>query len=1076
MLNRTISLFAAGLMAAAACLAQFDLGSAVGSVKDRSGLSIPNAAVELKNVATNVSRQTVTSPTGDFDFVALPPGPYAITVKQSGFKETTQTFEITVGQRVELNISMEVGAASQSVTVAANAVAVESASSDLSNLRTTQQVVDLPLNSRNFTQLVQLAPGVNAHGSSTNVSNGGYTAGRGTNGAVVNGNPSDIGIYLFDGIQSVDTDANVLIFFPPVDAIQEFKVQSSAAPAAYGGGPTIINVTFRSGTNDFHGAVYEFLRNSDFDAKNFFDSHTNPIPAFHLNQFGANIGGPVIIPHVFNGKDKLFFFADYEGRRVSQPQTYISTVPTAAFVTGDFSALLPKTVLHEPGSTTPLPNNQVPMSQIDPTAAKLIALYPRPNIPGGGLVNNFLYNGSLINNIDQGDVRVDYRTNNAAIFGRYSHENPATNNPGYLPAPAEGDGPGYPGLTLAPGTQAVLGYGLSIGPTKYYEVRLGYSRLPETIIDEDTAFGNLGEKLGIPNANPGGSPGLATITVSGNASLGDNQPGVRKANNIWELDQAFTWVKRNHELKFGFNFMLANFAFYTPANGDGKYAFNGQYTGYGLTDFMYGVPATSEIDITQFFDMQRYKMPFYVQDNWRVTSKLTLNLGLRDDLVTPWKERHNRFGIFDAANGGNVVALGTPGYPKNTVTDGRWTNFAPRAGFAYSLNSKTVVRAGFGIFYAYETSNSNPMAKNAPYNGSLLVSNSSGTAGFASSAPISAGFPANLPVLFPAAGTTFQMFQRSFKNPSANEWNFNIQRQLTNHDTFSIAYVGQSGVHILVAPNINAAVPGPGAVAARRPYPNLSDGTNNCMCANSSFNSLQMTYIYRLSSSLDFQGVYTYSHSLDDSSGNSNATGIQVPTNLALYRGNSDFDVRHSAVLSWSYALPFGRGQKFVSGARGPLQQAVGGWRLNSIDTFSTGSPYTPTMTTSLLNTGSGSQWPNRLASGTVSNPTIQEWFNPAAFVSPGNYLFGNSGRNILFGPGTKQFDLSLFKDFAFNESGSRRLQFRAEAFNIANTPQFNNPNASIGNAAAGVISSAGAPLLFQRTSRQIQLALKLYF
>src|SRR5258708_10740914 len=219
---------------------------------------------------------------------------------------------------------MKVGGASKSVRVDENVLMVETASSDVSNLRTRQQVVDLPLNSRNFTQLVQLAPGVNNHGNSTNVSNGGYTEGRGTSGAVVNGNPSDIGIYLFDGIQSVDTDANVLIFYPPVDAIQEFKVQTSAAPAAYGGGPSIINVTFRSGTNQFHGALYEFVRNSDFDAKNYFDSRTNPIPPFHMNEFGANLGGPVLIPHVFNGKDKLFFFADYEGKRVSQAQTYIS--------------------------------------------------------------------------------------------------------------------------------------------------------------------------------------------------------------------------------------------------------------------------------------------------------------------------------------------------------------------------------------------------------------------------------------------------------------------------------------------------------------------------------------------------------------------------------------------------------------------------------------------------------------------------------------------------------------------------------------------------------------------------------
>ena len=431
------------VLLASACFAQFELGSVNGTLKDQSELPMANATVEIRSLATNVARQTVTSSTGEFDFVALQPGRYTLTAKQQGFKEKTQNFELAVGQRLSVNVSMEIGSSTQSVTVNAEAVALETASSDVNNVRTNQQVVDLPLNSRNFTQLVQLAPGVNNHGNSTNVSNGGYTAGRGTSGAVVNGNPSDIGIYLFDGIQSVDADANVLIFYPPVDAIQEFKVQTSAAPAAYGGGPSIINVTFRSGTHNYHGALYEFVRNSDFDAKNYFDSPTNPIPPFHLNQFGANIGGPVIIPHVFNGKDKLFFFADYEGKRVSQAQTYISTVPTQAFRSGDFSALLPKTVLHVPGGTAPLPNNQV--RQIDPTAANLIALYPQPNIPGAGVANNFLYNGALVTNIDQGDLRVDYRTTSSAIFGRFSKEYPVTINPGYLPPPAIGGGPGYPG-------------------------------------------------------------------------------------------------------------------------------------------------------------------------------------------------------------------------------------------------------------------------------------------------------------------------------------------------------------------------------------------------------------------------------------------------------------------------------------------------------------------------------------------------------------------------------------------------------------------------------------------------------
>src|SRR3954453_12951545 len=272
MMNRVVIVVSLFLSAALGLtFGQFELGSVVGTVKDPTSLPIANATVEIRSLSTNATRQTTPSPAGEFDFVALQPGNYEVSVKQQGFKETTQKFELVVGQRLELQVGLEVGSSTQSVPVTANTINVEAASSDLNNLRTRQQVVDLPLNSRNFTQLVQLAPGVNNRGNSTNSSNGGYTAGRGTSGAIVNGNPSDVGIYLFDGIQSVDADANVLIFYPPVDAIQEFKVQTSPAPAAYGGGPSIINVTFRSGTNEFHGAFYEFVRNAAFDAKNFFD-------------------------------------------------------------------------------------------------------------------------------------------------------------------------------------------------------------------------------------------------------------------------------------------------------------------------------------------------------------------------------------------------------------------------------------------------------------------------------------------------------------------------------------------------------------------------------------------------------------------------------------------------------------------------------------------------------------------------------------------------------------------------------------------------------------------------------------
>ena len=1084
MLRRVIVLMSFAVLVSTAALAQFEAGSVVGLVKDQSGSLIPNALVEIKNQATDVARQTKTSAEGVFDFVAVPPGQYSITVKQQGFKEETQSFELVVGQRLELNLTMQVGMASQSVTVTGNVETIETASSEVSNLRTRQQVVDLPLNARNFTQLVQLAPGVNNHGNASNSLQQGYTSGRGTNGAVINGNPAEDTVYMFDGIISTENDAGDLFFFPPVDSIQEFKVQTSSAPAAYGGNPTMINVTFRSGTNNFHGTFYEFLRNSDFDAKNYFDLQSKPIPPFHLNQFGANVGGPIIVPHIFNGKDRLFFFADYEGKRQSQAQTYVSTVPTALMHSGNFSELLNQAkpiVLKAPGTNTPLPNNTV--QHIDPTSANLMALFPPPNIPGAGTVNNYLFNGSVLNTIDQGDIRIDYKTDKTSIFGRFSKENPNTITPGYLPAPAIGGGPSRPGQTPIPANQVVLGYGRSIGANLYYEARLGYSRLHEFIIDSDTTRGNLAEQLGIPNANAGGAKGLTHIVISGgNVGLGDGSGSLEKINNNWEIDQALSWVRGNHELKAGFNWRSQRFAFYSPGYPVGTFSFTGVYTGYGLADFLYGKPITSELDVTQFFGMMRFQPSAYVQDNWRVTPRLTLNIGLRNDLVTPWGERHNRLSGFVPVNGGTLVLVGTPPFYGNTITRGRYTNWGPRFGFAYSVDPKTVIRGGGGIFYAFEINNSNPQVKNAPYNGSIIQTNVASTAGFVAASPISAGFSADRPTLFPIAGSSFNVFSRRYPNPSANEWNLNFQRQLTSHDVFSIAYVGQTGAHILLTYNLNQAIAGQGAVAARRPYPNLADGSNNCMCANSVFNSLQVTYQNRLSNGLDFQGAYTWGHSIDGSSGQGNLVAPQNPLDLRAFRANSDFDTRQSAVFSWSYTLPFGRGRRFAADAHGLSQAAVGGWQLNSIDTFQTGSPFTPVMATSLLNAGTAVQWPNRIGPGRLIHPSIKEWFNTGDFVSPGAagqpgpLTFGNSGRNILFGPGTKQVDVSLFKDLDFNTDGSRRLQIRVETFNIFNTPQFNNPSSSIGSTNAGTISSAGAPLLFQRTSREIQLAMKLYW
>src|SRR5713101_19040 len=452
------------LLASLSAWPQFELGSIVGLVTDPQRAPVAGATVEIRSLTTNVKREVTTSASGEYNSLPLQPGRYAVTVRQPGFREQTAEVTLGVGQRLQLDFALELGAVTEQVNVSSSAALLETASSEIGQVRPAREIMDLPLNTRNFTQLVQLAPGVlTGVGGASGLL--GYTSGRGTNGAVINGAPVEDVTYIIDGINSVDTDAGVLIFFPPVDSIYEFKVQTSSAPAAYGGGQGIINVTYKSGSNELHGTAYEFLRNSNFDAKNFFDAANKPIPPFKLNQFGFNLGGPVVIPHLFNGKDKLFFFGDYEGKRVRQAQTFLSSVPIAPFKTGDFSTL-PKIIVMDPRATprVALPGNIVPASAIDRTAANMVALYPAPNL--AGQINNFLYNPVQTNRVDEFNLRSDYRTNRSAIFGRFSYEDPDTFNPGNLPEPAVGAGPARPGQVVVPSKQAVFGYGRSISPTK----------------------------------------------------------------------------------------------------------------------------------------------------------------------------------------------------------------------------------------------------------------------------------------------------------------------------------------------------------------------------------------------------------------------------------------------------------------------------------------------------------------------------------------------------------------------------------------------------------------------------------
>jgi hypothetical protein len=752
-------------------------------------------------------------------------------------------------------------------------------------------------------------------------------------------------------------------------------------------------------------------------------------------------------------------------------------VPIAPFRRGDFSALLPRTVVNDPRATPrlPLPGNIMPAAAIDPTSARMVALYPEPNL--AGQINNHLYNPVQTNRVDQANFRSDYRTGKSALFARYSWEDPDTYNPGTLPEPAVGAGPGRPGRVVVPSKQAVLGYGRSIGPAMYYEARLGYSRMFQGIYDALSNRLTFAEELGIPNANArGAAGGLSTTNIAGMTGLGDGAGSLQKVNNNWEIDQAFSLVRGRHELKFGFDYMSRRFAFFSPGAPVGAFTFSGVYSNFGLADFLFGRPISSRLDVVKFFSLKRYNFSWYIQDNWRVNSRLSINAGLRNDSITAWRERHNRLAGFVPTNGGNLVPVGTAPFPGETVVDGRPMNLGPRLGFAYTVTPKTVIRAGGGIFYSFKSVTSgNSLAKNAPFSGTLQTTNDANN--FAAAKPISAGFPAERPELWPIAGTGFYYWPQDSHTSTMYEWNLNVQRELPAQLVLSVAYVGGKGTYVdVVGQNINQAVPGPGAVVTRRPYPNLGDAVGVVPWANSSYQSLQTTVDRRMGS-VRFSSAWTWAHTVDNSSGESSSSPIQNSRNLRAQRGSATFDVRHKLTAGATWELPFGKGKRFLSAAPKALDLAAGGWQLNNIATFLTGLPFTPTMQTSLLNTA-GAQFPNRIASGEISSGarTIDRWFDAAAFVSPGQYIFGNSGRNILRGPGTKQVDLSLFKSFRVGEKGDRRFEFRTEMFNAFNTPQFNNPNSSVGFAGVGRITSAGNPPVYQRTSRQIQMALKFYF
>jgi Carboxypeptidase regulatory-like domain len=1085
-----------------------------GTVTDSSGAVVPGAVMALTSSETGAQHETISSESGTYEFPALQPGTYRLTTQKKGFAQIASAgIRLEVNQVARLDVSMHLGAINDTVEVTAAAPLLEQSTSQIGQVIETKAVSDLPLNGRNFAQLAILGTGVVGVGFGPS-----GTIGSGTRpddprpGAELmsNGNREMTNDYLLDGVDDNFRRNALITVRPTVEDILEFKIQTNLFGAEQGrnSGATIDVIT-KSGSNSYHGSIFEFVRNNDFDARNFFNAVGTPQPEYHQNQFGGSMGGPII-------HNKLFFFADYEGfRKLQGTTTSVNTVPTIAERSGDFSGIPqaiydPATLVPAPGTASgymrqPFPGNIIPTSRFDPVTSRVIQAYPLPTL--AGLTNNQFTNPVLGQNNDTGDGRIDWNLNaNNTIFGRFSRQDTLTNTPstfGFRTIPglsipvSLGNSTNYAGRAPMNNYNAVAAYVHVFSSTFLVDTRIGFSRFAMRNVDSTapTSGAGLGQMLGIPNSNQEPeSLGFPIFSLTGYTGIGGPTaiPTIRYENTFNPITN-FTKVFGRHTFKWGASVVRRQIVDFQDNSGNGSYSFDSTFdnnpnsagnSGNAMVDFLLGVPG----GVSQAFQLawagtRLLEVGIYAADDWRVTNRLTLNLGLRWEYLPPPVEVDNRFANFDTQTGKVLIA----GYNSdaNVGVQTQHKMFAPRFGFAYQLAKRTVLRGGFGIFYNASGNGGAlyRLHRQLPFGATTTVVINEQSPTYLT---VAQGLPLN-PSLNVASivnnptGSWYSI-PSNYKNAYAEQFNFGVERELPFNIVVKASYIGNLGRDLDVTYNINQPIPGPGPVGPRELLYSIAPGVSGDSYAAtdglSAYHSLQVTAQKRFSSGLSLLSAYTYSHSIDDvplqEGGGGDGPVPQDPLHRNLDFASSSFDIRHRFTQTVNYYLPFGKGQAFNL-RNAWADKVFGGWQVNVILTAQTGLPFTPVLANSVANTGSSSR-PN-IASGvsaTLSNSTINNWFNTsfnvpgAVWSTPALYTFGNAGRNILRGPSRFNLDASLFKDVAVGERV--HVQFRGELFNIFNHPQFDLPNATIGNAQAGIISSTlGTP-------RDIQLGIRLAF
>lgn len=1104
------SIVAVLLLISPGLIAQTPSGEISGVVVDPSGSVVPGVTVTVTNPATNAVRSAQTNEAGLYTIRALPPGAYSLKAEIPGFRTVERRdIEVQVGSVNRIDVSLQVGEVSNVLEVVGGAPVLQTETASVGTVIENKRIVELPLNGRNYLQLASLIPGATTNGPTSSQGKQRMGGQRNSFALNVSGQRIHYNHYSLDGIENTDLNFNSYMLLPSVDALQEFKVESGLFDAEYGRAIAQVNVSTKSGTNQLHGTLFEFLRNSELDAKNYFDRKDKPIPPFKRNQYGLTAGGPIVVPGLFNGKDKLFFLINWEGLRERKALTQTVTVPTLAERGGDFSGN-PDIIIYDPATRgfdsagnlvtapTPFPGNVIPQSRLHPISNKILGFFPPPQTTARS--NNFVNNEGRRIDADQLTYRVDFtQSAKSSWFFRHSFSTEL----GYDPFPV-------PNMGINTDTdvqQGVLGNVRVFGPTKVNEAKLGLMRLENSHISPRANNVNVVKDLGIniPSDNPlyWGVPNINILDI---ANLGEESdaPFINYDTTIQFLDN-FSWSRGRHAMKFGGEVRRVRYNQIGGVVTRGRFTFDNRYTsnpllpsnrgGTGMADFLLGHFNMAEGQVgAPIANFRSNYFALYFQDNWKVTPKLTVNLGLRWENDQPFKDKYDaivnidfrwdhsieptyvRAGTGDPYEGDPAFRL-SPSI--KYVRDGRFgdrayrndlNDFAPRLGIAYMLTPKTVIRTGFGIYYVRDIGNATfDIVRNAPFT--------------IRRAEPAATLRPNLSFEQPFQQTgapTFILINQ-FDEPSSyvNQWSFGVQRELTRDMSLEVNYFGSSGVHLRrlttynnpepsAAPNVNLV----------RPFPQFGGFQNMNAPSHSSYHALQARLQHRFAHGFTLLSSFAYGKSIDNGSGIRTTDGDSLTPsnnyNLELERGLSTFDFRRRWTNSWLYELPVGKGKRFLKDDR-LANFVLGGWQFGGILTLQDGFPLTAYCSSGAVQNGGGSCYPD--TTGISPNlprgeQTPTRFFNTAAFVDRGpigpRYRYGNSARNTIIGPGIINFDASVNKKFTLTES--KFVEFRAELFNLPNHPIWNPPNTTIGNRNYGVITST------KIDSRQLQFALKLVF